>query len=400
MPAYPFLRTLLFAAAILLASPPARADSAASPSRDEYDGRGTDERRELWVIRVPLYPAYAASDYLVRRPLRAVVRAYESQRDEIEEDGPSVAPSFRYENQFRPWFGVFIGYDRLFARRHDMRMHAAFGGIDALTEAVESRLRTRAGLLSLTEAWTRRGDNVFYGIGPQTGKSARVRYGAQQIEGHLRYERALARFVVFEARVGARRLDFDRSTCCGSDPDLRARARDGALTAPVGFANGYTAVTDRVAVVLDTRPETAAKRRIQPVSFSGVRLALDGEAAYDLAATEAHAWTRFGAEAGAFLDLGRRRIISLSVTSRFSEPLSGSVPFTELASLGGEHPMRALRAGRLLGRSAASATLAYDWPIWVFLGAGVETSVGNVFGSALRGFEPKLLRAASAVRIY
>jgi hypothetical protein len=54
--------------------------------------------------------------------------------------------------------------------------------------------------------------------------------------------------------------------------------------------------------------------------------------------------------------------------------------------------MSGFREGRLLGRSAAAATLEYRYPIWAFLDGSAQLAVGNVFNEHLDGLEPKNLR--------
>ncbi len=113
-------------------------------------------------------------------------------------------------------------------------------------------------------------------------------------------------------------------------------------------------------------------------------------------------WMRWGGTLGGFVDItGHNRVLSLSIATDFADPLgTGAVPFTELATLGGDFaPMHGFLAGRLYDRSAISATLEYRWPIWSFLDGDLQFATGNVFGEHLKGFEPDLLRLAWNVGI-
>ena len=56
--------------------------------------------------------------------------------------------------------------------------------------------------------------------------------------------------------------------------------------------------------------------------------------------------------------------------------------------------MRGFRAGRLMGRSAAVATLEYRWPIWAILDGSAQVAMGNVFGAHLEDFDADLMRLA------
>jgi hypothetical protein len=87
------------------------------------------------------------------------------------------------------------------------------------------------------------------------------------------------------------------------------------------------------------------------------------------------------------------------VQSTFVDPIGGgSVPFTELATLGGDKaPMSGFVPGRMIDRSAAVATLRYRWPIGPWLDGSLQAAVGNVFGEHLEGFETRLLRVSAAL---
>jgi outer membrane protein assembly factor BamA len=113
------------------------------------------------------------------------------------------------------------------------------------------------------------------------------------------------------------------------------------------------------------------------------------------------AWVRYQATAGGFLDLnGRNRVLSVSATTRFADPLGREpIPFTELVALGGSGPMRGYYPGRLVDRSAAVATVHYRWPIWVWLDGSLQAATGNVFGEHLDGFRASRLRLSGAVGI-
>jgi hypothetical protein len=75
------------------------------------------------------------------------------------------------------------------------------------------------------------------------------------------------------------------------------------------------------------------------------------------------------------------------------------VPFTELVSLGGSEAMRGFVPGRLYGRSAAAVTLAYRWPVWVWLDGSIQLAIGNVFDEHLEDFKPDLLRFSAAIGV-
>ena len=91
-------------------------------------------------------------------------------------------------------------------------------------------------------------------------------------------------------------------------------------------------------------------------------------------------------------------MLGLSATALFADPLgNGSIPFTELVSLGGETWMTGYFPGRLLDRSAAVAKLSYAWPVAPWLDGDIQVAVGNVFDAHLDGFKPDLLRLSAGI---
>ncbi len=132
-----------------------------------------------------------------------------------------------------------------------------------------------------------------------------------------------------------------------------------------------------------------------------MRVEVEVEEGSDVRRSSGPAWLRYGATAGAFLDLnGRNRVLSVSATAQFADPLRhDQIPFTELVSLGGGAPMRGYRPGRLVDRSAAVAMLGYRWPIWVWLDGSLQAAMGNVFGEHLDGFRASRFRLSGSIGI-
>jgi hypothetical protein len=188
----------------------------------------------------------------------------------------------------------------------------------------------------------------------------------------------------------------------GGDPGILANAAAGVFPLPDGFARGYTAEYNDVLVALDSR-------RPYPAEGSGVRLEAQAEQGSDVRQSPGSGWLHTAAGAGGFWDVnGNRRVLSLSVLAMFSDPLGPRpVPFTELATVGGDvpspgafpAPMPGFYPGRLVDRSAAVATLRYKWPIGPWIAGSLQGSVGNVFGEHLQGFDTKLLRFSGAFGI-
>jgi outer membrane protein assembly factor BamA len=136
----------------------------------------------------------------------------------------------------------------------------------------------------------------------------------------------------------------------------------------------------------------------QGQSGSGVRLELEGEYSLGLGRGP-DGFVRYGGGLGGFLDLtGKGRVLSLSASTSFVDPVAGGqVPFTELVHLGGRGLMRGFRQGRLVDRSAAVVTLQYEWPVWAWFNGDIAVSAGNVFGEHLTDFDTKLARLSATI---
>ena len=103
-------------------------------------------------------------------------------------------------------------------------------------------------------------------------------------------------------------------------------------------------------------------------------------------------WVRYGGAVGAFWDIGQSaRTLGLVVNTEFEEAIRGVTPFTEQVLLGGTGGFAGFRPGRLVGASAATASLYYQWPIWVWLDGTIHLGVGNVFDVLRAGIDSTLL---------
>jgi outer membrane protein assembly factor BamA len=199
--------------------------------------------------------------------------------------------------------------------------------------------------------------------------------------------------------AGARSTTFGNEVCCG-DPSIEDLVATGQMVTPPGYENGYTVGRYGFELAIDSR-------RPRPARGTGIRVELGGEHAFDLSNPDDGRWVRYGGNVGAYLDVtGQNRTIGLTVHTSFADPIGAGdeVPFTELVTVGGEvprhevvsigreGPLRGFAETRLLGRSAAGASLEYRWPIWVWLDGTIHFAMGNVFGAHLQGFDPDLLR--------
>jgi Omp85 superfamily domain len=382
---------------------------AAAPKRDvpDYDGRGGEPTTAgdvaIWVPRIALAPAYAVSEFVIRRPLGAIITAAERGNvPKVLYDffafGPDhkagFAPVAFLDFGFNPSVGVYLFWDDAIFDGHDLRFHGTTWGSDWLAGVLTERFRFH-GKDSLTLNFTgiRRPDLLYFGTGASTLEGDKARYGLDKLEAAALLDVHLWRASRVQAGMGLRSVTFYDGHF-QEDPNVDQQVAIGAFALPPGFARGYTAETNHLLVAVDSRLP-------HPAPGSGVRVEAQGEQGSDVRRTPGASWLRYGATAAAYADLNDHgRVVSLAATTIFADPLSSEpVPFTELASLGGSGPLRGFLPGRLLGRSAAALVAHYRWPVWAFIDGSLQAGVGNVFDEHLQDFKPKLLRFSSAIGI-
>ncbi len=405
------IRVTFFSVALAISAGYSSVAAAADPppkrSVPDYDGRGGEETTAgdvaLWVPRIVLAPVYLVSEFLLRRPLGALVMwAERSNLPKAVYDlftfGPDHSAGFApigfLDFGFNPSVGAYIFWNDAFAKGNDIRLHATTWGADWLAGVVTDRVRLDdSKSVSFRFAGVKRPDFRFHGIGPDARSGDLSRYGQNLLDGRVSFDMRLWRSSRIEAMSGAKGVWFYDGRF-GDDVGIVYAASTGRYALPPGFQSGYSAQYNGIRAALDSRkPGTESQ--------SGVRVEFDGGQGSDLRRTPNSGWVRYGGGVGGFLDLNDHgRVVSASVTTQFVDPLgSAEVPFTELVTLGGDGPMRGFLPGRLLGRSSAVATLRYRWPIWVSLDGAMEASFGNVFGAQLRDLSPKKLRFSGALGI-
>ncbi len=378
-----------------------------SPKRPllDYRGRGSEPTTHgevaLWIPRIVLSPLYLVSEYVIRWPLSVAMPA--AEHDDLPRKiydlftfGPEhkagVTPVGFAEFNFNPSVGLYAFWDDAGFTGDDLRLHVEAWPTDWVAASLVDRIQIdSAHTLELHASGIRRPDHVFYGLGPTSLESNQSRYGEQQVDAGAVYEWRFWRSSRIQTGFGVRNVDtYDGHY--GNNPTVTEEAAARAFRLPAGFGQPYTAVYDRALVVLDSR--VPANRL-----GSGARLELAAEQGSDVEQNPASGWIRYGATLAGYVDLnGRARVLGLSVTTQFADPLgSRAVPFTEMPYLGGDHPMAGYYTGRMVDRSAASATMSYAWPVGPWLDGRLEFAAGNVFDSHLAGLDPSLLRLSAAL---
>jgi hypothetical protein len=398
--------------AALLGVDVARADETPKRTLPNYDGRGgapqTLGRKLLWVPRVVLSPLYFVSEFVIRRPIGAAMTAAEKAElpaalYDFFAFGPNhtagIVPIALVDFGFNPSVGLYAFWDDAGFKGHELRLRGSTWGRSWLSGTATERFVFGDRVdFTLTGTATRRPDYVYYGIGPDTRESALTRYSSDSLDAHGEVRLGVWKSSTLTTAFGYRAAKFGHSDyhdgrpgTADYEPSLDDEVAAGRADLPPGFRDGYRAPFARARLVLDSRRSEA--------SSSGVRLDVSAEQGVDLERSHDSSWLRYAATLGGFWDLGdSARVVSLSVSALLSEPRgSGAVPFTELATLGGNDLMPGFRPGRLYDRSALVTTLRYSWPIWIWLNGSLQAAVGNVYGERWSGFRLERARFSAAL---
>jgi Omp85 superfamily domain len=396
---------IAFGALLLVASFTSAALASSKREPQNYYGPKEDKVKPalLWVPRVVLFPVWLVSEYVVRQPVGLLVRTAEANQWPAavvqfftfgERGQVTLFPSALFDFGFKPSVGFNLGWKYFLAEPNTLSVHAGFWGPDwvALRANDQYTLGTSEAV-SAAGKLVRRRDLVFYGMGPRSPSKPKYRYQAMTTEFALGYEQGFWRLSQMTIQVGLRTLSFGDRGCCG-DTSVSTAVASGALPSPPGFGAGYIAEFQSLSVAIDSR-------RPSPADGTGVRVEAHGEAVVAPArdSEPRRAWVGYGASVGAALDVKGGRTFGLGVATDLTDPLHGTIPFTDQVTLGGNRPMRGYLQGRLVDRSSIVATAQYTWPIWIYLNGVVQVDVGNVFGPRLSGFDVDLLRMSTGIGV-
>ena len=151
----PWLGAVLAAMAITAGAPHA-ALANIPPKRDvpDYDGKGgpppTASDVLLWIPRVLLSPLYFVSEFLIRRPLGAVISGAEKAHlpDALYDFfafGPDhkagFAPYAFVDFGFEPSVGIYLFWNDAGFKGHDLSLHAATWTSDWIAGGFTDRVR-------------------------------------------------------------------------------------------------------------------------------------------------------------------------------------------------------------------------------------------------------------------
>lgn len=377
----------------------------ADPKREtpDYDGRGNPDARPRatwrWIPRVILAPVYAVNEYLLRRPLGALVTYAERKHwaDTVVElftFGPAnndvIAPTALFDFGLLPSVGAYYAGDDNIVKDNQIRLHAATWGAKWIhvTAADRYSYDDKTAYVQARFEFKRSEDNLFFGIGPETRNVSRSRYGLERTEGSLGYHRRLLHESQMNFTSGIHAISYVAGDCC-ADPSLDVRIAEGVLPPPPGYHDDYTALFAHADVTLDSRV---------PAPLPGTGLFAHGESTASFEVDRERSWLAYSGAAGGAIDLtGHNRVLKLQAAVGFVDPLQGGlVPFNELATPGSSL-MPGFIAGYMVDRSYAAAQLGYTWPIAVGLNGQTRLSTGNAFGDHLSNFSVEKLRVSADI---
>lgn len=394
--------------ALLLGTRTASADDDKRPPMDYGSPKPKTDAGDVlaWPARVVLFPLFLVNEFILRRPLGALVRAAESgQWIEKVTDfftfGPRkqvvIFPSALFDFGLLPSVGFNATWKYFLAEPNTLALHFGTWGPNwIVVRGTDTYDLDKKNKLTMTGSYWRRQDNPFYGMGPLSRQDDRVRFAAATYDAAPGYRHEFGSSSVFETSFGMRGLKFYEGACC-EDQSLQNAIIAGKFQAPPGYGRGFIGVAQHAALALDSREE-------RPAPGSGVRLEVHEDMVFPLdpiAGEPRRSWIRYGGEVGAAIDLtGKQRVLSLTLNAELVDKLSpGDIPFTEQVTLGGDKLMRGYLRNRLIGQSAAVATIQYTWPVWVFLDGVAAVSAGNVFGTHFEGFDAGLARLSANVGV-
>ncbi len=381
-------------------------DSIADPKREapDYDGRGNPDTEAgswvLWIPRIALSPLYLVNEYVLRRPLGALVTTAERRHwanavVDIFTFGPggksTIVPTALFDFGLLPSVGVYLASNDFQTRGNTARFHFGTWGSNWINITASDRYTWNEGQTSLGVRFDfkRQADLLFFGTGPDVTTETRARYGLQRTQTGATFRQKLGGESILEASSGVNFIKYREGDCCG-DPSLDSRIADGTLTIPDGYDTPYTAFYQRLDLTLDTRAP-------RPANSTGGFLQMHAETNFDT--RNDRSWVEYGAIFGLAADLHRQRTLRAQIAVDYVDPLDGSdVPFNELASLGG-NLMPGFVTGWMLGRSVIAAQLAYSWPVWMWLDGQLRFSIGNAFDGHLAGLAGNKLRLSGDVGI-
>ena len=395
--------------------------------KPDYGNQNTEESSFVKTARITgrviFFPLFLVTEYGVRYPIGFI--ASSTERYKVPEklkyyttwydDRIGIRPIFTIQNGLSPSAGALLFFENLLAKDSRFEIQADSNFIRNFTFRSDFTIHSAAKTFSYSIGGeiADRDDFVFFGQGNDfsgINRSAPTvaieeefgesRFFRQKIRGYLgaewnqtagfggMLETELSRHTFRCAKRNAQDI-------CGADhqpnnsDDLYALDTENSASF---FTSGYKIVRIKSLLYYDSREE-------RPKSGSGIRIETFGRLGHGIEEfSEQVKFGRYGGELGLFWDVipGRQRIIGLRAYAELAENIgSGTIPFGELITMGGNELMRGHTVARFHGRSSLVFTLDYRYPIWSFLDGYVYADLGNVFESRFDDLAFEKMRATT-----
>lgn len=390
------VRRTLLASLLASAALPAGAHAdddeaeAAEAPRDPayYRGRSVPTPPEevlAWVPRVLFAPVTFVTEFVLRRPLIALIDFLEEEHviatvQDILQPHPNVSwsPTLSLEADVFVLPGAFLEWRNALVPGHTFRAAGEFAATDFWSAEVRDSWRAGPVELGVRGGHNTRPERPFFGLGPSS-PSVRRFYSLSRLE--------LLGFVAVEHRLHARvelsgGYTLDR-TGPGIDPSIEAM--------PNVVLGLYELAIGRLSLVLDSRESRGTN--------GGVRLAANGAFAFDARDERRSFGTAEGELEGAIEVAAPDRVLAARAYYAVAIPADdAAVPLHYLPTLGLMNH-RGFSAGRFRGESALLLEVRYRYPIAFYVDLQWIASVGNVFERDLSDFELGALTASFGVGV-
>jgi len=396
-----WLTASLIAASLCGAARTAAADeplpAAAAPDpeqrRDPAQYRGRENPTTAaealsWIPRVAFFPAYAVTEFGVRRPVYVVAEWADRHHlvpilDEVFHPTPDIfwSPTLSLDLGAITFVGAQIRWRNLLVPGHELRASAAFGAVDAWHFTLRDRWQLGTEVYAGARGeYESRWDRAFFGLGPRS-RNFRRNFSQARGDGFVFAGLEHGNHLRVELAEGYR---AERTGEGGFPTVTPLFSRDEMP----GYGDLGLAMA-----MLDLKVDSRRSRE----QNSGVRLVANTTYARDpRASARSFVSTELDVEAAVEVSYPDRvlaaRVYAMDTFALGAEP----VPFTHMATLGGRDHTGFI-AGRFRGESALLGELRYRYPIAYFVDAQWTASAANVFAERFADFTPGALTGSLGI---
>ena len=370
--------------------PPAQAEAPPpNPAAGERsDGRLDPPPKRRWRLlpEILLFPLRGIF-WLVQFPLGGALR-FEDRHHPMgrlvswltwDDGARTLRPAFYYSTIYVPEFGLKYSDHLTLGVDTNLSLTATTGGgryvYSGLT-VEPTRMHDPVGVI-FDVIFDRRGDLLYNGLGSHThSDAANGRYLMDALEWRLSLRLRATPWLAFYGTATAGIKRFGNGDRLGGDPGIDFVYDTSTIP---GFTDGTTFIRGGAGMVIDLRNETA-----RPSSGLLVRASFDYTQGID---GDDASYTRLRGLVGVPIGLWRRtHVLWLQAATSIAWPNDGTIPFSELPTLGGPNDLRGFRFQDFRDYSAAWFSIEYRWPVWMWVDGALFADYGGVFGQNYSGF--------------